>query len=240
VCLNPVFHARGVLRLAQGRPDAALADFTELGERSARIGLRNPAPPWRLGAAACLLQRGAQAEAVRLAEEQLALARSWGTESAVGVALHGLALAQGGEPEALAGAADVLERSCARLDHARCLVDLGAALRRANQRAAAREPLREGLERARRCGADALADRAHEELVVAGGRPRRRMFSGPGALTPSERRVAELAADGHSNRAIAQELYVTTKTVDNHLARAYGKLGISSRGQLRAAIRELA
>ena len=63
------------------------------------------------------------------------------------------------------------------------------------------------------------------------------MFSGPEALTPSERRVAELAADGQSNREIAQLLYVTTKTVDNHLARAYGKLGISSRGQLAEALR---
>ena len=58
------------------------------------------------------------------------------------------------------------------------------------------------------------------------------MFSGPEALTPSERRVAELAAEGQSNREIAQLLYVTTKTVDNHLGRVYGKLGISSRGQL--------
>jgi DNA-binding CsgD family transcriptional regulator len=237
VCLNPAFYARGVLRAAQGRYDDALADFLEFGERSARITLRNPGDPWRLGAADCLLRRGAQPEAVRLAEEQLALARRWGTASALGVALHGVALAHGGGPEALQAAAAVLAGSPARLDHARCLVDLGAALRRANQRAAAREPLREGLELARRCGADALAQRAHDELVVAGGRPRRLMFSGPEALTPSERRVAELAADGHSNREIAQVLFVTTKTVDNHLARAYGKLGISSRGQLGAALR---
>ena len=237
VCLNPVFYARGVLRAAQGRHDEALADFMEFGERSERIHLRNPGDPWRLGAAACLSRGGAHAEAVRLAEEQLALARRWGTASALGVALHGVALAHGGAPDALREAADVLADSPARLDHARCLVDLGAALRRANQRTAARDPLRDGLELARRCGADALVRRAHDELVVAGGRPRRLMFSGPEALTPSERRVAELAADGQSNREIAQLLYVTTKTVDNHLARAYGKLGISSRGQLAEALR---
>lgn len=236
VCLNPVFHARGVLRAAQGRYEAALADFTEFGERCARIDLRNPGDPWRLGAAECLLRLGGDAEAVRLADEQVALARRWGTASALGIALHGQALASGGDPEALAAAAAVLADSPARLDHARCLVDLGAALRRANQRAAAREPLREGLELAGRCGADALVRRAHDELVVAGGRPRRRMFSGPDALTPSERRVAELAADGLSNREIAQLLYVTTKTVDNHLARAYSKLGISSRGELPGAL----
>lgn len=236
VCLNPVFYARGVLRAAQGRHDEALADFTEFGDRSARINLRNPGDPWRLGAAECLLHQGGAAEAIRLADEQLELARRWGTPSALGVALHGQALAHGSDPDRLAAAAEVLAGSPARLDHARCLVDLGAALRRANQRAAAREPLRDGLELARRCGADALVRRAHEELVVAGGRPRRLMFSGPDALTPGERRVAELAGDGLSNREIAQLLYVTTKTVDNHLARVYGKLGISSRAQLADAL----
>jgi DNA-binding CsgD family transcriptional regulator len=236
VCLNPVFYARGTLRLAQGRREEALADFSEFGERSARIGLRNPGDPWRLGAAECLLRLGCAAEATALADEQLTLARRWGTSSAIGIAMHGQALAHGGDPEALTAAAEVLATSPARLDHARCLVDLGAALRRANQRSAARQPLRDGLELARRCGAEALWRRAHEELVVAGGRPRRLMFSGPDALTPSERRVAELAAEGMSNRDIAQLLYVTTKTVDNHLGRAYGKLGISSRSELPAAL----
>lgn len=238
VCLNPVFYARGVLRAAQGRDDEALADFTEFGERCARINLRNPGDPWRLGAAACLLRQGGAVEARRLADEQLELAQCWGTASAVGIALHGQALAYGSDVDRLAVAAAALEPSPARLDYARCLVDLGAALRRANQRAAAREPLRDGLELARLCGADVLVQRAHDELVVAGGRPRRLMFSGPEALTPSERRVAELAADGRSNREIAQLLFVTTKTVDNHLGRAYGKLGISSRGELVDALRE--
>lgn len=237
VCLNPAFYARGVLRAAQGRHEEALADFTEFGERSARINLRNPGDPWRLGAAGCLLHQGGTAEAIRLADEQLELARRWGTASALGIALHGQALAHGSDPDDLAAATEVLATSPARLDHARCLVDLGAALRRANQRAAAREPLKEGLELARRCGADALVRRAHDELVVAGGRPRRLMFSGPDALTPGERRVAELAGDGMSNREIAQLLYVTTKTVDNHLARVYTKLGISSRAQLTDALR---
>jgi DNA-binding CsgD family transcriptional regulator len=97
--------------------------------------------------------------------------------------------------------------------------------------------LRDGLELARRCGALALVERAHDELRVAGARPRRLMFSGPDALTPSERRVAELAAEGRASREIAQALFVTAKTVDNHLGRIYTKLGISSRGELAAALR---
>jgi DNA-binding CsgD family transcriptional regulator len=236
VCLNPAFYARGMLRLAQGRCEEALADFSEFGERSRRINLRNPGDPWRLGAAEALTRLGYPDEAAELADEQLELARRWGTRSAIGVALHGHAMAHGADPERLAAATEELAESPARLDHARSLVDLGAALRRANRRAEAREPLREGLELATRCGATALSQRAHDELLVAGARPRRLMFSGPEALTPSERRVAELAADGQSNREIAQALFVTTKTVDNHLGRVYTKLGISSRSELPAAL----
>jgi DNA-binding CsgD family transcriptional regulator len=237
VCLNPVFYARGMLRLAQGRPEEALADFSEFGERCRRINLRNPGDPWRLGAAEALVVLGCAREAAALADEHLELARNWGTSSAIGIALHGHALAHGADPDALAEAAQALAASSARLAHARCLVDLGAALRRANRRADAREPLRDGLELARRCGALAVVERAHEELRVAGARPRRLMFSGPDALTPSERRVAELAAEGRSSREIAQALFVTAKTVDNHLGRVYTKLGISARGELSAALR---
>ena len=236
VCLNPVFHARGVLRLAQGRCEEALGDFSELGERSRRMALRNPGDPWRLGAAEAYVRLGCPGEAAALAGEHLEIARRWGTASAVGIAQHGHALVHGSDPGALAEAATTLAGSPAQLAHARCLVDLGAALRRANRRADARAPLREGFELARRCGAHALAERAHEELLVAGARPRRLQFSGPDALTPGERRVAELAAAGSSNRAIAEALFVTTKTVDNHLGRVYGKLGISSRAALRAAL----
>jgi DNA-binding CsgD family transcriptional regulator len=62
------------------------------------------------------------------------------------------------------------------------------------------------------------------------------VFSGAEALTPSERRVAELAAEGRGNQEIAQTLFVTAKTVENHLGRAYRKLGISSRRELAAAL----
>ena len=100
-------------------------------------------------------------------------------------------------------------------------------LRRAGQRAAAREPLREALALAQRCGAEPLAEAAREELIVSGARPRREVLAGPEALTPSERRVAELAAAGLQNREIAQALFVTTKTVGTHLAHIYQKLDLS-------------
>jgi len=87
-------------------------------------------------------------------------------------------------------------------------------------------------------GASGLADRAHEELVVAGGRPRRerRMLSGRESLTASEDRVAAMAAEGLSNREIAQRLFVTIKAVQWHLRNVYRKLEVDSREELPAAL----
>ncbi|MBF6618794.1 MAG: AAA family ATPase [Patulibacter sp.] len=255
VCLNPVFFTRGILRLALGDVEAALSDFLELRDRSERLGLRNPCDGWRSGATDALILLDRRDDAVSLATEQLELARAWGTDFAVGTALHGLARARaaghGGQTPAaggagprpaehvaeLAAAERLLARAPGRLEHARCLVELGTALRHAGRRSDAREPLRRGLDMARRCGAAPLAQRAHGELLVAGARPRRLMFSGVEALTPSERRVADMAAAGQTNRAIAQALFVTPKTVENQLGRVYGKLGVSSRTALPDALR---
>ena len=120
-----------------------------------------------------------------------------------------------------------------RLDTVRTLVELGATLRRANQRSAAREPLQRAADMAWAGGASALHTRARTELAATGARPRRDMLlSGPASLTPSERRIAELAAIGHSNREIAQTLFVTPKTVEYHLRNAYRKLDIDGRARL--------
>ncbi len=109
------------------------------------------------------------------------------------------------------------------------------ALRRARQPSEAREPLRRALELAGVCGADGLVAHVRSELHAAGSRPRRDALSGVDSLTPSERRVADLAVAGRSNREIAQELYVTPKTVEVHLSNAYRKLGIRSRRELGRA-----
>jgi RNA polymerase sigma factor (sigma-70 family) len=126
----------------------------------------------------------------------------------------------------------VLARSEARLEHARALVDLGATLRRANQRTEARARLREAVDLALRIGAFGLAERANEEIAATGAKPRKVVQTGLDALTASERRVAQLAADGMSNKEIAQALFITIKTVEVHLSRAYRKLEIGSRAQL--------
>ena len=81
-----------------------------------------------------------------------------------------------------------------------------------------------------------LARRAQAELQAAGARPRRPALTGPDALTPTEHRVATLAAAGHSNPDIAQQLYVTRRTVETHLTHAFQKLDITNRDQLAACL----
>jgi DNA-binding NarL/FixJ family response regulator len=133
-------------------------------------------------------------------------------------------------------AVDLLANSPAKLEHTRALLDLGAALRRANRRADAREPLRRALDVARRGGMRLLAGRAADELRAAGARPRRDALSGPDALTAAEHRVASLAAAGYNNREIAERLYVTQRTVETHLTHAFQKLSIGNRNELTAHI----
>jgi DNA-binding CsgD family transcriptional regulator len=193
---------------------------------------------WRSSAALAHLQLGDYDEARRLADEEVTLARPLGQPRTLGVALRAAGLTQSGcrGIELLREAVGVLESSPARLEHARAMTDLGAALRRSRHRAEAREPLGQGLDLAHRCGATALAERARRELLATGARPRRLMVSGRDSLTPSEARIARMAAEGLSTPAIAQALFVTPKTVETHLGHAYQKLEINSRHQLAEAL----
>lgn len=232
-------HGRARLRLAQGRIDAAITDFTELDRRAAGWRTWNPAVlPYRSRLAMALLLSGDRAGAQRAAAEELDLARQWGAARAIGIALRALGQAKAGADglDLLTESTNVLRGSQAQLEYAHSLVAYGSALRRDGRRADARPPLAEGLDLARRCGATALAEHAHTELRAAGARPRRLTRTGIDALTPSELRVARMAADGMSNPAIAQALFVTLRTVEVHLTHTYTKLGISSRDQLPAAL----
>jgi len=232
-------YARGRVRLQAGLPEEALGDLLALGEEMAALQIRNPAfLPWRSPAALALHRLGRPREALRLAQEELELARRWGAPRAVGIALRALGLVQGGSTgEALLREAiTVLEGSGCQVEHARALVDLGAALRRGNRRAEARAPLRHGLELAYRAGAAGLVRQAQDELAAMGARPRKLLLSGVESLTPSERRVARMAAQGMSNKELAQTLFVTVKAVEVHLSSVYRKLRINSRAQLAQAL----
>jgi DNA-binding CsgD family transcriptional regulator len=231
--------ARGRLRAAEGRLQEALADFLECGQRCARLGLLTPSiAPWRGEAALAHAALGATVEALRLAGEQLELARAFGRSRTLGISLRACGLIEGGETglELLAEAVKTLERSQSPIELARALSDYGAALRRAGRRVQARTELERALDLAHHLGARRIASQARAELIAAGAKPRRDAITGRDALTAGELRVARLAADGMTNREIAQALFITTKTAKGHLSSVYRKLEITRRGQLANAL----
>jgi DNA-binding NarL/FixJ family response regulator len=178
-------------------------------------------------------------DARQTAEEQLRIARRWGTAGPVAAALRSLAAAEQGTArvDLLTQARSVLEGSRDALERMHVLLELGTALRHLRRQSESREPLLEALELAERGGAALVAERARAELAATGIKRRKRTFlAGIEALTPSERRVATMAAEGMSNPEIAQSLFVTRKTVEKHLANAYAKLEIGSRGELPQAL----
>jgi DNA-binding CsgD family transcriptional regulator len=228
-------YASGVLRAAAGNHEAAVQELCSCDLDHPLFGGENPAViPWRSAAALSLAELDRHAEARALAADELERAQSFGAPRAIGIALRAQALVGDTAERSgmLKAAVEVLAPSRARLEHARALVDVGATLRASGQRNAAREPLLEALGLAARCGARALERRANAELAAIGLRPRTIDSSGAESLTPSEQRVVELAAVGGTNREIAQTLFVTEKTVETHLGRAFRKLNVSSRRQL--------
>ena len=193
--------------------------------------------PWRSLKARALDGLERRDEAQALLEEELAEARRWGAPGSLARTLRLLgALRHEDGLDLLHEAVETAAGSPARLEHAKALTALGSALRLARRPSDARAPLRDAFEIASHCGAQPLAEHARDELYAAGGRPRRRALSGPESLTPSERRIAQLAAAGQSNRDIARALYVMPKTVEVHLTSVYRKLGIRSRRGLVDAL----
>ncbi len=236
VTIAQLLMARARLRLAQHRPGEALADLDECGRRLVRRQVLHPNHlPWQPWSVVALASLGDDEQARARATTALTAAREFGSVRAEGLALWAFGLVDR-DTDVLAAAVAALRRVPAPLERARALVDLGAALRRANRRCDARAPLGEGLQLAHECGADALVAVATTELAAIGVHPRRSAVTGPHALTPTERRIAERAAAGASNRDIAQALFITPKTVENHLGNAYRKLGVAGRGALATAL----
>ncbi|MCK2238373.1 MULTISPECIES: LuxR family transcriptional regulator [unclassified Crossiella] len=226
---------RGRLRIATGAPAEGVEDLLCAGRRLDAWRMPNPAVvPWRSAAAIGLATLGRLGTAKALAMEELELARSWGSPQAIGGALRvsGVLARGSAAVELLREAARVLAEAEAPLEHARALADLGTALRKTNQLAEARDQLRLAGALAQQCGATVVDRRIRAELRVSGARPRRQAHSGLEALTPTELRVANLAAHGLSNREIAARLFVVRRTVELHLSSAYRKLGITSRTEL--------
>lgn len=231
--------ARGRLRVGQGRIAEGLEDLLSAGDLLTRAQVTCPAfIPWRSEAALAYRALGDREPAGRLAEEELELAEAFGAPRALGIAKRVAGVVAGGDRGAslLREAIDAFERGGVGLERARALTDLGALLRRRNRRTEARELLREALDAAHRSGAEPLAEEAETELRATGARPRRIVLTGLDSLTASERRIAELASQGLTNREIAQTLFITARTVEGHLTSVFRKLRVDSRDELPAVL----
>lgn len=237
---GPIVLSRlGAARVILGQVERGLGEMLEADRRMAAAGCQlSVVTDWVGVAAPALARAGRDREAAGLAARELAQAQAYGAPHRLGAALSTCgSLDPGSQGLAqLEEAVAVLAAAPAPLEHARALVNLGAGLAGRGEHLRAREPLALGLDLAHGLGAALLAERARGALVASGARPRREALSGPGSLTAAELRTARMAAEGLSNREIAEALFVSAKTVETHLSHAYAKLAIGGRAGLRAAL----
>ena len=231
--------ARGRIRLVTGDAAGAAEQFELTRSASALMGIRSTAiiADWRTWHAVALHNLGRHDEALRSADECLEMADQWGDAAARAHARWAAGIVQrdAGIP-LLRDALELVRNHPARLIRARVGLALGRALRRAGMTTEARAQLAMSAELAARLGANWISNRAREELTAAGARPRRIALTGVESLTPSELRVARMAAAGRTNREVAQALFVTPKAVEYHLANVYRKLAIRGRVELAGAL----
>ncbi|MGA5581227.1 helix-turn-helix transcriptional regulator [Streptomyces thermodiastaticus] len=228
-------------RASVGDHTGALHDFLECGRRQAAREVISPVvTPWRTAAAESRIALGHHREALALAEEELRLARVWGTPRTLGRALRVLGTATGGRrglelaEEAVRLLRDAPAGAAGELVAA--LLAQGRQLTAAGERARARACLREAAERAEQAGTVRQSALVEEALREAGARRPAAARTGAASLTDSERRIARLAAEGRTNAEIADLLHLARRTVETHLTSVYRKLGIRRRGELRPAL----
>jgi len=238
-----VLRARGIAALLAGEPERAVESLREVWEHTRREGADEPGVfPAAPDLVEALVELGELEEAQvvidrlrELSEEQ---EHPWGL-AGVKRCEALLRLAERHDAEAAAGLADAAAAYGAlglRFDRARSLLGLGRSERRLKKWGAARRSLEQAAQEFDELGSPGWAEQARSELERVGGR----RVQQPGELTPAERRVVELAADGLANKEIASSLFVTVRTVEVHLKNAYAKLGIRSRTQLARRLSERA
>jgi DNA-binding NarL/FixJ family response regulator len=224
--------ARGHYYLAAGRPYAALDDFHACGDLMIKWGLdRPPLVPWRTDAAQAYLALGDRLRAESLAEEQLA--RVGQDDSAArGVSLRVLATVSDLErrPELLNEAEAILWKRGHQFELALATQELARTYRELGDESQARTLARKALRLMRKSG---VVDAAPSE---PDGEPEPE-FRSPLELSDAELRVATLAVRGHTNRQIADQLFITVSTVEQHLTRIYRKLDVRRRTDLAAKLR---
>jgi DNA-binding CsgD family transcriptional regulator len=230
--LRAVLQLRGLLELSLGDAESALEPLGRARLIAQETAVGEPAMlAFQLDEVEALAATG-DAAAARAVLDGFE-ARSDGSPWVEPLLLRsrGVVQAAAGELEAARGALESAiaagDRLPLPLERARTMLALGRVLRRLQQRTAAQATLREALERFEGIGAVLWADRAREELARIGGRAGSR-----DELTATERQIAELVAEGRTNREVGSLLFVTPKTVESALTRIYRKLGVRSRTEL--------
>jgi DNA-binding CsgD family transcriptional regulator len=230
--------ALGLAALRAHEPGVAAEHLRAVWDHTRRVGVDEPgAFPVAPELVTALVELGELGEAQAVTDRLRDLAEQqehpWGLASAKRCSAV-VQLASGDGSEDLAQAAAAYEELGLRADAAHSLLALGRAQRRMKKWGAAREALERAVAGFDAIDAPGWADEARSELARVGAR----RPTPSGELTPAERRVVELAADGSSNKEIALALFVSVRTVEAHLTHAYAKLGVSSRAQLARRLSE--
>jgi DNA-binding CsgD family transcriptional regulator len=242
---TPALHvatgALGLLELALGRAEEAAAALGPLVEFARDEQIGEPGlTRFLVDQVEALVELGRVDEAAELLGWYEANAKRLGRASALAASLRCralIAVAEGRLDDALQRFEESLAEHEAvpiPFDRARTLLAYGATLRRAKRKADARTALQQAVDAFDQLGAAAFAARARSELERIGGRRR----AEGGALTATERQIAELVAEGRSNKEVAAALFVTVKTVEANLSKVYAKLGIRSRSELARRLAE--
>lgn len=231
-------HARGRCLLAAGNTQAALADFQSAGELMLEWQLDSAVLlTWRLAAAEALLLAGQKTRARELIEEQLSRSAHM-TARECGSATRLLAITEGmkARPGLLGEAAEMLRAAGDRYELCRTLAAMANAYQVLGEACRARNARKQALALAEECRATPLV-RTLADAAERGRRPGERGVNAAESslLSDTERRVADLAAIGYTNRDISEKLCITVSTVEQHLTRIYRKLNLSGRGELSAS-----
>ncbi|MGC5010639.1 AAA family ATPase [Streptosporangium sp. DT93] len=229
-------YARGRHHLAGGRTPAALADFMACGERMTAWNLDSAAlAPWRVGAADAWMASGDRDRAGEFITGQLDLLNP-DLFRARGMTMRRMAVLQTADERlaTLQGALQMLQIGNDRYESAHVLADMSEIYQQLGDKAYARTVARRAQRIAKSCNAEELCQKLLTAYVPGTKQQRRRTPKDDyfATLSDSERRVASLAALGYSNREIAEKLYVTVSTVEQHLTRVYRKLSIRNREEL--------
>jgi DNA-binding CsgD family transcriptional regulator len=228
-----VLAARGALHMGTGQFRHSLEDYTDCGRvlRGARV--LNPAViPWRSKAALGALAVHKHDLALGLAEDELIAARKWGSPRCVGTALHAVAVCRGDESSVplLDEAVQLLSLGHAGTELMQALCDLGALQIERKELTEGRSRLKAAGEVARECRNGFWARQVGSALQRMGS------SGAHHSLTRQEKKIAQLARAGYSNRQIAETLFLTVRTVEFHLSSVYRKFAISGRKELTTAL----